>query len=99
VLGEDELAVDEDVELAGFSRFDRGVEAGFSLDGGRETRSPGFVVSGVAVLDDDALAHGGTMAKNGPRGKGTGGIALGTQRSASHPAIVLSSRAGRAAAR
>jgi hypothetical protein len=72
VLGEDELAVDDHVELAGFSRFDRGVEAGLSLDGGRETRSPGFVVSGVAVLDDDALIHARTMANCGARCKGAG---------------------------
>jgi hypothetical protein len=70
VLGEDQLAVEDDVELAGFARFERGVEAGLFLDGGRETRSPGLVVSDVTVLDDDSMAHGGTMAKRRARGKG-----------------------------
>lgn len=72
VLGEDHRAVDDHVELAGFPRLQGGIEAGLSLDGGRETRSPGFVVSDVAVLDDDALAHAGTMAKRRAGGKGEG---------------------------
>jgi hypothetical protein len=69
VLGEDQLPVDDDVELARLARFEGGVEAGFLLDRGRETRGAGFVVSDVAVLDDDALAHGWTMAKCRARGK------------------------------
>jgi hypothetical protein len=72
VLGEDQLAVDEDVELTGFADLERGVEAGFLLDRGRETRGAGFVVSDEAVLDDDALAHGRTMARRGAGGNPSG---------------------------
>jgi hypothetical protein len=59
VLREDQLAVDQDVELAGLAGLDLRVDAFGLLDFGRETRGAGLVVSGLAVLDDDV--HGGTM--------------------------------------
>jgi hypothetical protein len=58
VLREEELAVDEDVELAWGAHDQRAVEAGLVLDGRRETRSARFVVSSVAVLDLDGARHG-----------------------------------------
>jgi hypothetical protein len=61
VLGEDELVVDEDIELTGLADLQGGVDVEGILDGGRETRSAGLVVSGVAVLDDEL--HGGTSCR------------------------------------
>jgi hypothetical protein len=57
VLGEDQLAVHEHVELPGGAGLERAVEAKLLLDRRRETRSARFVVSDVAVLDQDLLAH------------------------------------------
>jgi hypothetical protein len=73
VLGEDQLSVDEDVELAWSTDLERGVERGFFLDRGRETRGAGFVVSDEAVLDDDALVHDPIMANQGARRKALAG--------------------------
>ena len=53
VLREDDLPVREDVEHASCAVLQDGIDAEFLLDGGRETRSPRFVVSNHAVLDDD----------------------------------------------
>jgi hypothetical protein len=58
VLGEDQLPIDDHVELAGGSDHEGAVDAGVFLDRSRETRSTGFVVSDVAVLDLDFLDHG-----------------------------------------
>ncbi len=53
LLGKQELSVDEHVELTLAAYLQDGDRASFLFDIGRETRSPGFVVSHQAVLDDD----------------------------------------------
>jgi hypothetical protein len=77
LLGEEQLSVDEDVKLAWLTDLERGVEPGFFLDRGRETRGAGFVVSDEAVLDDDALAHARIMANQSAHGKTLAGGAMG----------------------
>jgi hypothetical protein len=57
VLGEDQLAVDDDVELARRPGDEGGVDADLVLDGRRETRGAGFVVSDLAVFDLDGVRH------------------------------------------
>ena len=69
VLGEDQLPIDDHVELAWLTDLERGVEPGFLLDRGRETRGARSVVSSVAVFDDDALVHGRIIANCGVRVK------------------------------
>jgi len=51
LLGEDELAVENDVELSAGALDERGVEATRLLDLGRQTGGPGKVVSLHAVGD------------------------------------------------
>ena len=53
VLGEQDLAVDDDIELARRPRDELRVDARLLLDLGRETRGARLVVSGLAVLDRD----------------------------------------------
>jgi hypothetical protein len=69
VLGEDELAVDDDVELADRPGLDLAVDADLFLDRGRETRGAGFVVSGLAVLDRDRVDHGRRVGRARADGK------------------------------
>jgi hypothetical protein len=54
VLGEDELAVDGDVEDAAPALLQDGLHPHLPLDFGRQTGGPREVVSGYAVLDGDA---------------------------------------------
>ena len=55
LLREDELAVEQDVELALLTLLDLGLVLGLGVQLGRETRSPRVVaVSDGAVLDEDA---------------------------------------------
>jgi hypothetical protein len=56
VLREHDDAVGEDVELADPPGLHVDRDALLLLDLGRETRGAGLVVSGLAVLDDDAHA-------------------------------------------
>src|SRR5690242_10644252 len=53
MLREDEVAVDEHVEHAAASLLERWIHTLLPLDRGRETRGPGEIVSGHAVLDPD----------------------------------------------
>ena len=53
VLGVEQLAVDNDIELAVASDLELGDYSGLFLDRGRETRGLGLVVSHPAVLDRD----------------------------------------------
>lgn len=62
LLGEDELAIDDDVELAGLADDELRFDADLSLERGRETRGAGFVVSNVAVLDLDFVLHARELA-------------------------------------
>jgi hypothetical protein len=58
LLGEEEVAVPEHVELALAARLDLGFVLGLGVQLGRETRGPRVVsVSDGAVLDED-LCHG-----------------------------------------
>jgi hypothetical protein len=63
VLREEDLAVDDHVELARGADDERGLVAGSLLDGRRETRSAGFVVSDVAVLDLDRVGHDANISQ------------------------------------
>ena len=65
MLGEDQLVVGEDVELAAAAGLYVDLETALLADGGCETRSPGLVVSHLAVFDIDA--HAKIMA---PKGRG-----------------------------
>ena len=57
VLREDQLAIDEDVELAAAAGLDVDLMPALLPDDGCETRSPRLVVSHLAVFDVDAHAH------------------------------------------
>ena len=63
-FGKNETAVGYNVELPRFSWKNLNLSESALFNGSRETRSLGFVVSGVAVADHDrhavTLAHGGT---------------------------------------
>lgn len=65
MLGEDQLAVGEDIELAAAARLYLNLKTALLPDGGCETRSPGLVVSHLAVFDIDT--HAQIMA---PKGRG-----------------------------
>ena len=65
LLGEDQLPVHDDVELARLARFDLGVDACRLLDRGRETRGLRLVVSDDAVADGDGHAANNTGINHG----------------------------------
>src|SRR5690349_16360644 len=73
VLGEDERAVDDDVEHAPSAVLEKRIVAELLLDGGRETRSPRLVVSDHAVLDDD-VHRTPTMGPRGAEGKAVASV-------------------------
>ena len=50
-LGEDQLAVDQDLECALCPHHELGIGAGFLFDEGRQTGGARIVVSDLAVLD------------------------------------------------
>ena len=58
-FGEDQVAIDVDIELSDASGLELGVVTGRLQDHCRETRSFGLVVSGLAVLDGDL--HDGVL--------------------------------------
>jgi hypothetical protein len=61
VLREDELSVELDVELPGLAGDELHGLVRSLFDDGRETRSLGTVVSGVAIPNDDA--HGPNLPR------------------------------------
>jgi hypothetical protein len=67
LLGEDDLAVGDHVELAVAARLDLGHVVGLRIQLGRETRGPIVVaVSGRAVLDQNP-GHGEKLPERRPR--------------------------------